>query len=677
MAGGKAGAARAIALVGPNGAGKTTLAEALLFAVGAIDRQGAVQAGATIGDGSPEARARGQSTELSVMSFTFMDDRYTLLDCPGSLEFAADADAVLPGADLAIVVVDADPDKALLAQPFLKQLDTLGVPRVIFVNKLDQARGTLAELLEALQAQSPSPLVARQIPIWEDDKITGYVDLAMERAYVYRSGQASQRIDIPKTVAEDEKDARFRMLEKLADYDDALMEQLIADAAPPTDLVFADLVREMRDGLITPVFLGAAFFSHGVRRLLKALRHETPEPGLAAARLGAAGDCAYVMKISHAGQAGKLAIARVLRGRVGDGADMTGPDNDKGRVGGLFHLFGQATKKIASAETGEVAALGKVEIAHVGDLLGADGKARACRFSFIPRRPVFELAIHTLDRKDDVRLSTALAKLAEEDPALESHHDQESGQLVLRGQGDIHLRVALERLKRRFGVAVEARPALIPYRETIRRASTQRGRHKKQTGGHGQFGDVVLEVGPGARGAGVVFSERISGGVVPRQWIPAVEAGVRDACVKGQLGFPVVDVSVVLIDGSHHAVDSSEIAFRTAGRIGMSEALAAGEPYLLEPIDKVTIFAPSSATSKITSMLSGRRGQILGFDAREDWRGWDQIEAFLPRAERADLIVELRSLTQGLGSFESSFAHMTELTGRPAEEAVARAKAMA
>jgi elongation factor G len=677
MAGGKAGAARAVALVGPNGAGKTTLAEALLFAAGATDRQGAVQAGATVGDGSPEARARGQSTELNVMSFAFMDDRYALLDCPGSLEFAADADAVLPAADLAIVVVDADPDKAVLAQPFLKQLESLGVPRAIFVNKLDHARGTLAELLDALQAQSATPLVARQIPIWDDDKITGYVDLAMERAYVYRPNQASERIDIPKTVADDEKDARFRMLEKLADYDDAMMEQLIADSAPPTDLVFTDLVREMHEGLITPVFLGAAFFAHGVRRLLKALRHETPEPAIAAARLGASGDCAYVMKISHAGQAGKLAIARVLSGRINDGADMTGSDNNKGRIGGLFQMFGQQTKKAATAETGEVAALGKVECARIGELLSGDGAARTGQFQFHPRPPVFELAIFTQDRKDDVRLSTALAKLAEEDPALESHHDQESGQLLLRGQGDVHLRVALERLKRRFGVAVDAKPASIPYRETIRKPSTQRGRHKKQTGGHGQFGDVVLEVGPGARGGGVVFSERISGGVVPRQWIPAVEAGVRDASIKGPLGFPVVDVSVVLIDGSHHAVDSSEIAFRTAGRIGMAEALAAGEALLLEPIDKVTIFAPSAATSKITSMLSGRRGQILGFDAREGWTGWDQIDGYLPRAERADLIVELRSLTQGLGSYVAEFAHMTELSGRPAEDAVARAKALA
>jgi elongation factor G len=649
----------------------------MLYAAGAIERQGSVQAGATVGDASPEARGRGQTVEMNIASFSFMDDRYGVIDLPGSPEFVQEADFALPAVDLAIVVAEADPDKAVLLQPILQELDRLNIPRILFVNKIDQAKGRLRDLLEALQAVSAHPLVARQIPIWETDKVTGYVDLALERAYVYRPGQASERIDIPKDVMEREKEARFQMLEKLADYDDALMEQLLSDVTPTPEAVFADLTRETAQNLITPVMLGAAFFGHGVRRLLKALRHETPEPSAAATRLGLDGTCAYVMKSSHAGQAGKLSLARIMGGKISDGAELTLSNGDTGRIGGVFSMLGAASKKIPAAEAGELVALAKVEAAKAGQAASPDGKARAPLLDALERPAVFAFAIRTTDRKDDVRLSSAIAKLMEEDHALTYAHDPDTHETVLSGQGEIHLRITLERLKRRYNVAVEHARPRAAYHETVRKGATMRGRHKKQSGGHGQFGDVVIETAPLARGSGVTFGDRITGGVVPKQWIPAVEMGVRDACERGPLGFPVVDVGVTLTDGSYHAVDSSEIAFRTAGRMAMIDALRAGEPLLLEPVDHVSIVAPNSATSRITSMLSSRRGQILGFDAREGWPGWDRIEAYLPRSERMDLIVELRALTQGLGGYEAKFAHMAELNGKLAEEIVAAQARMA
>jgi len=665
---GRASGARAIALVGPNGAGKTALMEALLFASGAIDRQGGP--GATVGDGSPESRAHGLSTELSVANFDFMDDRYAVIDCPGSIEFVADADYALQAVDLALVVIDPDPDKGPMLQPTLKELERLGVPRAIFVNKIDQAHGRIRDLLSAWQPSSTTPLVARQIPIWKDDKAAGFVDLALERAFLYRQGKPSEQVPLPPDLVEREAEARFHMLEQLADFDDELMEQLLSDVIPDQDAIFKDLVKETREGLITPVFFGSALNGFGVRRLLKALRHDTPGPEAAAQRVGADGDCAYVFKTTHAGQAGKLAYARVLAGKIADGAELTLGSGEHGRASGLFALLGQSTKKIASAGWGDVVAIGKVEEARAGDLLSADGKARKAKAQPARRTPVYAVAITTADRKDDVRLSGALAKLVEEDPALEIAHDQENHQTLLQGQGDSHLKVAMERLKRRYGVEVKAERPRTAYKETIRKKTTIRGRHKKQSGGHGQFGDVVLEIGPRRRGEGFVFSDRITGGVVPKQWIPAVADGVRDAMEKGPLGFPVVDVEVVLTDGSYHTVDSSELAFRTAGRIGMSDGLKACDSLLLEPIDKVTMYAPSSATSRITSFVSGRRGQILGYDTREGWPGWDRIEINLPQAERQDLIVELRSVTQGLGSYEAEFSHMAELTGRLADEVV-------
>ncbi|MCF8506564.1 MAG: elongation factor G [Caulobacter sp.] len=673
----KSGAVRAIGLIGPNGAGKTTLFEALLHAAGATARQGVVGQPGAIGDASPEARQAGQSVELNLAGFSFMDDRYALIDYPGSVEYRAECDHGLAALDLAVVVIDPDPDKAILVQPSLKALEALGVPRAIFVNRIDQARGHVDALLQALAPVSATPLVARQLPVWKDGHVTGFIDLALERAFVYRAGKPSEQVEIPADLVDEEAAARFHMLEQMADFDDGLMELLLEDGTPSLDTIFADLIAETRAAQITPVFFGAALQGNGVRRLLKALRHDTPEPDAAADRLGATGGCAYVLKTSHAGQAGKMAFSRVFGGGLADGAEFTLPNGEKGRVGGLFSVQGQTMKKVASAEVGDVVALGKLEGAHAGDLLVAGKAGVAAKLTPAPRPPVYELAIATKDRKDDVRLSGALQKLLEEDPGLRLVHDAALHEMRLGGQGETHLRITLERLRRRYQVEVNARVPATPYRETIRKAVTRRGRHKKQSGGHGQFGDTLLEIRPLARGEGFQFHDRITGGVVPRQWIPAVEQGVRDAMEKGPLGFPVVDVSVTLIDGSFHAVDSSEMAFRTAGRIGMQEGLAQAGPILLEPIEKLIIHAPNAATARITSSIANRRGRMLGFDARPDWPGWDSIEVYMPHDERQDFILDLRSMTQGLGTFEAAYDHMVELNGRKAEEVCQKAQAAA
>jgi len=653
MAARKSESTRTIAVVGPTGSGKTTLVQGLAAAAG---------------EGDGRSAETGQSVEISFTSITFMDDRYALVDAPGAVDFGAEADYALPGVDLAIVVADADPDKGALLTPFLKELERLNVPRALFVNKIDQAHGRVRDLLEALQPASATPLVARQIPIWKDEHVSGFVDLALERAFIYQTGKPSERIDIPAELAEREAEARFHMLEQLADYDDALMEQLLSDITPSQDAVFADLVKETKDGLIVPVFFGSAAQGFGLRRLLKALRHDTPEPAAAAARLGIEGVGAYVMKISHAGQAGKLAYARVFGGGVADGVEFALSDGSRGRAGALFSVNGAQTKKISSANEGEIIAIGKIDVAAAGDILSTGGSSPKAKVGPQKRFPVYQIAIATKDRKDDVRLSGALTKLAEEDSGLEVLHDQVTHEIVLLGQGEPHLRVTLDRLKKRFNVDVATARPTTPYKESIRKSVTQKGRHKKQTGGHGQFGDCIIEVKPRARGEGFEFVDSITGGAIPRQWIPAVEDGVRDAMEKGPLGFPVVDVAVNLIDGSYHTVDSSELAFRTAGRIAMSEGLAACDPVLLEPVEKLTIYTPSSGTPRINSIVSSRNGQILGFEGREGWPGWDKIEVYLPHAERQDFIIELRSMTQGLATFEAAFDHMVEVTGRRADD---------
>jgi elongation factor G len=651
---------RAIAVVGPTGAGKTALTQALASA--ASGGTGAVPA------------AAGQSNETAFTSIAFMGDHYALIDTPGAVDFTADADYALPAADLAIVVADPDPDKAVLLQPFLKAVEEFQIPRAIFINKIDTARGRVRDLLEALQPMSSVPLVARQIPIWENEKVSGFVDLALERAYHYESGKPSKIIDIPKDMSERETEARFHMLEQLADFDDGLMEQLLSDVTPDRDTVFADLVRETREGLIAPVFFGCTAQGNGVRRLLKALRHDTPEPKFAAARLGLTGNGAYVMKISHAGQAGKLAYSRVFGGKLADSDHLTLSDGSSQRPGALFSVQGAQTKKVSEAREGDVVAIGKLDPVAAGDLLATGGATQAARVKPAKRFPVYQLAIATKDRKDDVRLSGALQKLVEEDAGLSVHHDQTTHEIVLQGQGEPHLRAVLERLKSRYGVDVSTARPSTPYKETIRKGVEKRGRHKKQTGGHGQFGDCVIQVKPLSRGKGFEFVDKITGGAIPRQWIPAVEAGVQDAMQKGPIGFPVVDVQVTLIDGSFHSVDSSEHSFHQAGRIGMSEALADCDPVVLEPIEKLSIYTPNSGTPKINSSVSSHNGQILGFEAREGWPGWDRVDVYLPHAERQSFIIELRSMTQGLATFEAAFDHMVEVTGRRAEEVAKKAQ---
>ncbi len=651
---------RAVAVVGPTGAGKTALTQAL--------------ASAASGGSGAVPNAAGQSTETTFTSIDYMGDHYALIDTPGGVDFLADADYALPAADLAIVVADPDPEKAGLLQPFLKVIEDYKVPHILFINKIDQARGRIRDLLEALQPVSALPLVARQVPIWKDEHVAGYVDLALGRAYLYQPGKPSQRIDTPADMAERETEARFHMLEQLADFDDALMEKLLSDVTPDQDMVFADLVRETREGLIAPVFFGATAQGHGVRRLLKALRHDTPEPAYAAARLGLKGNGAYVMRISHAGQAGKLAYARAFGRAMADADQLTLSDGSTQRPGALFSVQGAQTKKVSSAPEGDVIAIGKLDPVAAGDLLASGGPAQKAALAPARRFPVYQLAIATRDRKDDVRLSGALQKLVEEDAGLSVLHDQMTHEILLQGQGDPHLRTVLERLKSRFGVEVSTARPSTPYKETIRKEAEKRGRHKKQTGGHGQYGDCVIQVKPLLRGGGFEFIDRIHGGAIPRQWIPAVEAGVKDAMGKGPIGFPVVDVSVTLIDGSFHAVDSSEHSFQMAGRIGMSEALSECSPVLLEPIEKLAIYTPNSGTSRINSAVSSHNGQILGFEAREGWPGWDRVDAYLPHAERQNFIIELRSQTQGLATFEAQFDHMVEMSGRRAEEAAKKAQ---
>jgi elongation factor G len=664
-------APRAIALVGPHGGGKTSLLESIAAVTGAVVRKGSVAAGSSLGDFSPGARARQISVEMNVLTTQYLGEEFTFLDCPGSIEFIADTLNLLPGIDAAVVVCEPDAAKAAMLQPFFKRLADAHVPHLLFVNKFDKARGPLRALLTALQQASDTPLLLRQIPIWAEGIPAGFVDLALERAFAYRPHAASEVVDIADYARE--KEARFQMLEKLADHDENLMEELLGDIEPSREEVFGDIKRELAEALVVPALIGSAEGDNGVRRLLKSLRHDAPDVSAAAKRAGleTPGEAVMqVIKTFHGGHGGKLSLVRVLRGSLKDGAVLHGEGGREARIGGIFALAGDKQIKRSAAQAGDTVALARMEAFATGETLSIakNGGGRARTESLTP---VYRLAVAAQDRKDEVKLSAAIAKLTEEDPSLLFEHNGETQEMILAGQGEIHLKAAVEKLRSRYGLTLATRAARVPYRETIRKSASAQGRHKRQSGGHGQFGDVMIEIKPLPRGSGFAFEDRIKGGVVPKQWIPSVEKGVREFMKAGPLGFPVVDIAVALTDGSYHTVDSSDAAFQTAGRLAMSEGMPACAPVLLEPIMRVQVHVPSDATAKVNALVSGRRGAPLGYDARAGWRGWDTVRAEMPLSEVSDLIVDLRSLTQGVGTYEMEFDRLAELGGKLADTIVA------
>jgi elongation factor G len=670
---------RCIALVGPFQSGKTTLLEAILARTGASQRVGTVDAGTSVGDAGAEARAHRMSVEANWATVDFFGEPYAFVDCPGSVEFLEDMRRVLPAIDAAVVVCEPDDKKVPALQVTMRLLEDAGIPRFLFLNKIDKTEASVQDALALLQPASRVPLMLRQLPITSQGVVSGFIDLALERAFIYREHAPSKVVDLDDGERPRSKEARYRMLEKLADHDDSLLEQLLEEIEPPRDRVFDDLAKELRDGHVVPVLLGSALHGNGVLRLLKALRHEAPGVSTTASRnaIEAAGDpLAYVMKSMHTPHGGKLSVVRLLRGAIVDGATVSGSGGQSARIAAMQRLTGAAAVKVNEAGMGETVALAKLDPIATGELV-SPGKPPAERMppAAPSPAPVLAVAVTPTERKDEVKVSAAVAKLLDEDPSYRFAHDEEAGEMRLEGQGEMHLRVAVERLSGRFGVDVTSRPPRVGYRETIRKATTIRGRHKKQTGGHGQFGDVVLEIAPLARGEGFKFAEKVTGGVVPRQFFPSVEKGVRDFLKVGPLGFPMVDLAVTLTDGSYHAVDSSDAAFQAAARIAMSEGVPQCQPVLLEPVLHVEITIPSEATAKINAIVAARRGQILGFDARPDWAGWDVVVALMPEADMGDLIVELRSASAGTGSFVARFDHLAELSGRLADQVVASRQA--
>ncbi|MEM6623225.1 MAG: elongation factor G [Pseudomonadota bacterium] len=639
---------KCIAVLGAQGIGKSTLANGLCALEGA----------------KPPAPS---AHETRIGAFTFLDEDWTVLDCPGSLEFLQQSMDALLVADIAVICVSPNPEHAVLSAPFIRLAEQAGVPAVLFINRLDEALERARDIVAALQGYSTHPVVLRQIPMRQDGTIVGAVDLVSERAWKYRQGEHSELIEIPEDLHDREAEARGAFLENLSEYDDWLLEELIEDRMPACDVVYNICTRVLRDATVTPAFMGCASRGNGIFRLMKALRHETPGPDAKADALGGAAAVSFLAR--HRKHVGKTVYVRALRAL--SSGDMLG-----GGALGPMSVYGPGgAVQAPSAPAGSVVAAIKSDHLDGGAVLDAEAMPAPAWHRALP--PLTRQGIVAENDRDDAKLSEALHKVVAEDASLLLEHDTETGAFVLAGQGAQHLRHARDVLVETFGVPTVEREVTAPLRETMTKPADVHYRHKKQSGGAGQFADVKLTVAPTSRGDGFVFNETIHGGSVPKNYIPAVESGAREATDRGPLGFPVVDIAVTLTDGQYHSVDSSDMAFKIAGRGGVRQALEEGGSVLLEPIYAVSFDVPSVFTGALNPLISSQRGQVLGFDRAADGEGWDVLRALLPGSVLAGLIGDVRSVTQGVGRFDVVFDHYQELYGRDADQLIAsRARAL-
>ncbi|MBV8368640.1 MAG: elongation factor G [Candidatus Eremiobacteraeota bacterium] len=650
---------RNVAVVGPHHAGKTTLVEALLAHCGAIPRRGSVRDGTTTTDCEPEAIGHLQSVCVGFAHTTCGPVDLNLVDTPGFVDFFEETKTVLTAVDAAVIVIDAEPDRVAQTAAIVEHLEMRKTPHLFFVNKLDRPGANFEATLAALREAYGPHVVATQLPLGVGERFAGYVDLAHGTAF----GLNGEQSDVPDNLLSTVAAQRTILLEALADFDDTLMEELLDGKDPSQDEIDRDLCEDCSHDQIIPVLVGSAEKNAGVSGLVDAIARLFPSPateprtdldGRPVVPRADGPVVAQVCKTIVHQQQGKLSVVRVFTGTITPSTPLVNASrgNASIRLSGIARLFGKRQEPVTSAGPGSIVSLARLEGVGTGDTL-ASPNAGVVMPTVPLAEPLFAVAIAPAQRLDEAKLSQALGRLIDEDPALRVARAEFTNELQLLGSGETHVSTATERLARKFNVDVKTHPPAIAYRETIQSGTEIHSRYKHQTGGHGQFADVWLRFEPLARGSGVSFSEKIVGGVVPRQFFPAVEKGVREALASGgPHGFPVTDLHVTLFDGAFHDVDSSEASFKTASGMGVRDALHKLGTVVLEPLMRVETLVPSTFLSAAVSQITAKRGQILGFEGA-DKQGWDRIVALVPQAELSRYATELRTASSGLGTYSA------------------------
>jgi elongation factor G len=677
---------RNVALVGHGGSGKTQLTSAMLFAAGAVDRLGRVDDGSTVTDFDDEEIARRHTLSSSLAHLEWRQARINLIDTPGFANFIADARAALRVVEAAVVVVDAVAGVEVQTEKLWALADTFGLPRLVVLNRLDRDRASLERVLDDLREHCGRGIVPVQLPIGEGPDFRGVVDLVHLTAWTAGDSGTMTQGPVPDALTGRVEQARTALVEMVAETDEGLMETFFAEGALTQDQLQAGLHTATRAGTLFPLVCAAGLPAIGVQPLLDAVHDYVPSPAerpfaaldeaggpvTVAADAGAPA-AAFVWKTIADPFAGRITMLRVVAGRLTSDAHAHNlvRDSDE-RIGHLVALQGKHQEHVAALGAGDLGAVAKLKDTHTNDVLGDKGSHVRIRPIQFPE-PVLSYAIEPKSRGDEEKISAAMQRLREEDPTISYARDPQTHELLLAGQGQMHIEVTVAKLHRRFGVDVNLKPPRIPYRETISTPTEAHGRHKKQSGGHGQFGDCKIRVEPLPRGEDFAFVDEIFGGAIPRQFLPAVEKGIQEARMRGYLaGFPMVDFKVTVFDGSFHPVDSNEMSFKMAGSLAFKDAMTRAHPTLLEPVMDVEVYAPSDFAGDLMGDLNSRRGRIAGMDTRGVTT---VIRAQVPMSEMLTYEQHLTSATGGRGTYHMEYSHYEEVPQLAQQKVIADSKA--
>jgi elongation factor G len=674
---------RNVALISHGGAGKTSLAEAMLFDAGAIQRLGSVDAGTATLDHDPDEQKRKQSINLAIGTLEADDARITILDTPGYADFQADVVEALAAVDAAIVVIDASAGVEVGTEEVWRMAEERKLPRFIFINKMDRENANYDAVLDQLKARFGPKIAPVYLPIGTADGFRGYVDVIEQHANVYEDGKPKE-VPIPDEMRGGEEARREALVEAAAEASDELMTKYL-DGEPLTDAeIEAALHKGTREGSVVPVFVGSALKNIGVRELTAMIAKHVPSAAEVGARATVDGKLiepdpdapfvAQVFKTSADPFVGRLTYFRVVAGTLrAQGHLWNATRKEEERIGNILALMGKDQSNVSQAGPGDIVAVAKLTSTQIGDTLVGERahSVELPRFGFLA--PSLQVSIEPVSKADLDKLGQALQRLLEEEPSARIHREEGTGETILTAMGDAHVDVLVERLKRKFGASVKTGTPHVPYRETIRKPAKIDNRFKRQTGGHGQFGHVVIEFEPLESGTGFEFGNRIVGGSVPKQYIPAVEKGLREALAEGVLaGYPVVDLKAILVDGSYHTVDSSEMAFKVAASQALKRAFPEADPTLLEPILEVEVIVPDEYMGDVMGQITAKRGHVLGMDSAD---GTQHLRAQVPQSEMFHYATELRSITQGRGRFSWKLDHYAEVPHNVADKVIAEHQA--
>jgi len=673
---------RNVALVGHGGSGKTTLAESLLFVGGATTRRGSVEQGTTVLDYEPEEIDRAISLGLAVATLNWNDHRINIIDTPGSSDFSGDARAALRAADLALFVVSGVDGVEVQTEQLWKVADEEGIPRAVVVTKLDRDRSSFARTLDQLRESFGKAIAPIQVPIGAEEGLIGLVRVASERAYEYAGGdKVGKEVDLPVEVESLVHSAHTALVETVVETDDDMMEAYFEGTEPSREQIVSTIHKGIVAGDIHPVLVTSAEKMIGIDLLAEFIVDYGPNPMERSLPPLTSGEpippshdgpaVAFVFKSVSDPFVGRISLFRIFSGTVKADQEVEVAGGGRVRLHNLFKLQGKDHHDVPDLPTGGIGAVAKVENVRVGDTLRTPGTDIAIERIVYPR-PVAEVAITPRSHHDEEKLSTALHRIEEEDPTVRIERRADTGETILAGLGDTHLDVTVARIARKFGVEVDTSLPVIPYRETITATAQAEGKHKKQSGGRGQFGVAVVKFAPLPRGSGYEYIDSIKGGSIPRQFIPAVDKGIQEALGRGVLaGYPMIDISAEVIDGKYHAVDSDEMSFRMAGIQALKAAALDLKPILLEPVMKITVTVPEDHLGDVMGDINSKRGKVLGMEGEGTLRA---VVAEVPMAEIQQYAAELRSLTSGRGSYEVEFDHFAEVPHNEAQQVIAAAR---